>query len=328
MRSFLTRRDFLERATCAGALLAAGPRVDAAQGAGAIAPAQGRMYVSLNGSVARGVGWPDLARLAARLGFGGVDWSLGPARTAGLDATRALFAELKIRPSIVNLPMARPLPFGGEQAVFDQALVQLADDAAFTAAIGCDRMMVVLSPTGPLPKEEWRKVVRDRMAAISQVLERSKIQLGMEFLGVQAFRAGRAGGPPPNPFIWTLPETIALAKDSGPNIGVILDVWHWHHSGGTTADILNAPKSRIVHVHVSDAKAQAPEDVRDNQRVMPGEGVIDLTGFLQALKTIGYEGGISPEPLGRVPPEMSPEEGARLALETTQAAMKKAGLTV
>jgi sugar phosphate isomerase/epimerase len=323
MRSFLTRRDFLERATCAGAWLAVtGPRLSA----GRAAAAPGQMYISLNSSVAKGVGWPDLARLAARVGFGGVDWSLGPARSAGPDRTKALLAELGIRPTITNLPMARPLPFQGEQAAFDQALVQLADEAAFTAAIGCDRMMVVLSPTGPLPKDEWRKVVRDRLAAISQVLQRANVALGLEFLGVQAFRAGREGGPPPHPFIWTLPETIELAKDCGPNIGVILDVWHWHHSGGTTADILNAPKSRIIHVHVSDAKAQPPEEVRDNQRVMPGEGVIDLTGFFQALKKIGYDGGVSPEPLGRVPPEMSPEDGARLALDTTRAAMKKAGV--
>jgi sugar phosphate isomerase/epimerase len=323
MQSFLTRRDFLERASLAGALTAIGSaRLFAAQAA----PAGGQMYVSLNGSVARGVSGADLVRLAARVGFDGVDWSLGPAKTAGLDATKALFAELKIKPSIVNLPMARPLPFQGEQAAFDEALVPLAEDAAFTAAVGCDRMMVVLSPTGPLPKDEWRKVVRDRMAAVAQVLQRSNVRLGLEFLGVQSFRAGREGGPPPNPFIWTLPETVALAKDCGPNVGVILDVWHWHHSGGSTADILETPRERIVHVHVSDARPQPPADVRDNQRLMPGEGVIDLNGFFQALKKIGYAGGVSPEPLGRVPAEMSPEDGARLALETTRVAMKKAGL--
>jgi sugar phosphate isomerase/epimerase len=321
MPRVLTRRDFLERATCAGAILAVGSSVGAAQGS------TGQMYLSLNSSVTRGVGWPDLARLAARVGFEGVDWSLGAARTAGLDATKALFAELKIRPSITNLPMARPLPFQADQAAFDQALVQLADEAAFTAAIGCDRMMLVLSPTGPLPKDEWRKVVRDRMAAISQVLQRSNVRIGLEFLGVQSFRAGREGGPPPNLFIWTLPETVELAKDCGPNVGVILDVWHWHHSGGTTADILATPRERIVHVHVSDAKAQPPEEVRDNQRVMPGEGVIDLNGFFQSLKKIGYAGGVSPEPLGRVPAEMSAEDGARLALDTTRAAMKKAGVS-
>ncbi|MEN3338995.1 MAG: hypothetical protein V7647_2671 [Acidobacteriota bacterium] len=325
MGSRLTRRDFLERATCAGALLAAGARADALQRSGR---APGQMYVSLNGSVAKGVGWPDLARLAARVGFQGVDWSFGPAKTAGVDATKALLSDLRITPSIVNLPMARPLPFQGDQAAFDQALVQLSEDAAFTAAIGCDRMMVVLSPTGPLPKDEWRKIVRDRIGAISKVLQRSNVRLGMEFLGVQSFREGRAGGPPGNPFIWTLPDTVALAADCGENIGVILDVWHWHHSGGSTADILNTPKSRIVHVHVSDARAQAPADVRDNQRLMPGEGVIDLTGFFQSLKKIGYDGGVSPEPLGRVPAEMSAEDGARLALDTTRAAMRKAGVEI
>ena len=94
---------------------------------------------------------------------------------------------------------------------------------------------------------------------------------------------------------------------------------------GTTADILEAGKSRIVHIHVSDAKPAPAEEVRDNQRFMPGEGVIDLIGFFQALKEIGYEDGVSPEPLGRIPAEMSPEDGAQLGLETTVAVMKKAG---
>lgn len=312
----LTRRDFLERAALTSAVLACSRPAAAAN----------TMYVSLNGSVARGVSGLDKARLAAKVGYGGVDWDLGPAKTAGVDATKALFAELKIRPTITNLPMARPLPFGGEPAVFQQALTQLGDDAAFCAAIGCQKMMVVLPATSPIPKEEQRKIVRDRLAAISQVLQRSSLRLGVEFLGVQQFRMGRADAPPPIPFIWTLPETVALAKDSGPNIGAILDVWHWHHSGSTIADILEAGKERIVHIHVSDAKAQPPEEVRDNQRVMPGEGVIDLVGFFQALKKIGYDEGVSPEPLGRVPAEMSPEEGAKLALDTTLAVMKKAGV--
>ena len=316
MRRFLTRRDFLECAALTSAVLACARPLSAA----------GAMYVSMNGSVARGVSGLDKARLAAKVGYGGVDWDLGPAKTAGLEATKALFAELKIKPAITNLPMARPLPFGGEAPAFQQALVQLADDAAFCAAIGCQKMMVVLSPTGPVPKDEHRKIVRDRIAAVAEVLQRSNVRLGIEFLGVQQFRMGREGAPPPNPFIWTLPETVALAKDCGPNVGAILDAWHWHHSGGTTAEIVQAGKDRIVHIHISDAKPQPPEEVRDNQRVMPGEGVIDLVGFLQALKKIGYDEGVSPEPLGRVPPEMSPEEGARLALDTTRAVMAKAGI--
>ena len=69
------------------------------------------------------------------------------------------------------------------------------------------------------------------------------------------------------------------------------------------------------------------EQVRDDMRWMPGEGVIDLTGFFQALKAIGYEGGVSPEVIGpRIPEGMSPDESARLGLAATIAAMKKAGV--
>jgi sugar phosphate isomerase/epimerase len=318
MTSRMTRRDFVERASCATALLALARPAAGADG----------MFVSLNGALTAGknVGWPDFARLAARTGYGGVDWSLGPAQAEGLERTKALFADLRIKPTITNLPMARPLPFGGEEASFQAALGKLADDAAFSAAIGCRKMMVVLPPTGPSPKAEYRKVVRDRIAAVSEVLQKSNTRLGLEFLGVLQFRAGRADGPPPNPFIWTLPETLALARDCGPNNGVILDVWHWHHSGGTTADILATEASRIVHLHISDAKPMPPEAVRDNMRVLPGEGVIDLVGFLRALKTIGYADGVSPEPLGRVPAEMPAEDAAKLGLETTLAVMKKAGV--
>jgi sugar phosphate isomerase/epimerase len=329
----MTRREFFERASCAATVLAiAREAAEAAEGRGAAWPAgvaqaakAGVMFVSLNGAVTRGVGGADRIRLAAKVGYGGVDWDLGTARTAGLDATRALFAELKIAPTIVNLPMARPLPFGGEAAAFKDALKPLAEDAAFTAAVGCTKMMLVLPASTTTPKAEMRKLAVDRLSAIAEVLKRSNVRLGLEFLGPLYFRTGRAGGPPAEPFIWNMPEAVALAKDTGSNMGVVLDVWHWHHSNSTIKDITDAG-DRIVHVHVSDAKASAPEDVRDNQRVMPGEGIIDLTAFFQALRTVGYAGGVSPEPLGRVPNEMSPEEGAKLALDTTLAAMKKAGV--
>jgi sugar phosphate isomerase/epimerase len=311
MRPSLSRRDFLERAACAGAFLSVARPAAAAGG----------MYVSLNSSLIqqKPLPWPDFVRLAGKLGYGGVDVSLGPARTAGVEATRALLAEARVKPAVTNLPMQFAAP---DEAAFQEGLKQLDDSAKFAAAIGLGRMMAVMSPSSQSPKDERRKFVKDRVAAIADVLQRSNIRLGLEFLGPLYFRT-RA----PYPFIWTLNETVALAQECGPNIGVVLDAWHWHHSGGTTADIIAAGKSRIVHVHVSDAKPQPPEDVRDNQRFMPGEGVIDLVGFFEALRKIGYEDGVSPEPLGRVPTDMTAEEGARLGLETTLAVMKKAGVS-
>ena len=157
MRSHPTRREFIARAAYAGALAALAKPDLTAQRASA------GMFVSLNGALTPKVSGVDKARLAAKLGFGGVDWDLGPAKTAGVDATKALFAELKIKPTIANLPMARPLPFGGETAEFREGLKGLAEDAAFVSAVGCRKMMVVLpatAPTAPEKKDEDPKGCR------------------------------------------------------------------------------------------------------------------------------------------------------------------------
>ena len=81
----LSRRAFLERASLAGALLMVGRPAAAADG----------MYVSLNGSLTRQMPWPDFVRLAGKLGYGGVDVNLNAAKTDGVDATLALFKEMR-----------------------------------------------------------------------------------------------------------------------------------------------------------------------------------------------------------------------------------------
>ena len=180
-------------------------------------------------------------------------------------------------------------------------------------------MMTVLPPSSQTPKPELRKIIKDRLVAINEILGRSNVRLGLEFLGPLHFRTRN-----PHEFIWRMDEALEFSKECGPQIGLTLDAWHWHHAGATAADILAAGKSRIVHIHVSDARQQTPEEVRDNQRVMPGEGVIDLVTFFQSLQKIGYTDAVSPEPIGRVPKEMPAEDGARLGLETTLGIMKKA----
>jgi sugar phosphate isomerase/epimerase len=321
MQGTINRREFLERTAVGGIGAAALALLDPLE----IAGAQSGMFLSLPPwAVARNVGWPEQARLAARVGYSGIDWAFGPARTAGVEATRALLAELKIRATIVNLPMQGPLD--GDDAAFKAQLPKLADDAAFCAAIGCRNFQFVLRATtgGPSKEERW-KVVRDRLAAISEVLAKPDVRLGLEFLGPMVFRT--RGGASPVPFVWTLPETVKLCAESGPNLGVTLDAWHWYHSGGTIADVASTPASRIIHVHVSDARKMPPEEVQDNMRLLPGEGIIDLVGFFKALRQIGYEGGVAPETIGpRIPDDMPPEQSARLALEMTTNVMKKAGV--
>ena len=92
----VNRRDFVKSAAGLGVLAAAA-------GAAVAAPATG-MFLALNTALEPGnkVQWPESARLAARVGYGGIDLNLNPAMKEGVDATRALLAELKLRTLILQ----------------------------------------------------------------------------------------------------------------------------------------------------------------------------------------------------------------------------------
>ncbi len=277
------------------------------------------MYISLNGTlVANRVEWPEFARLAAKVGFPGVDVALTPAMQKGFPATRDLLAELHLKPAVVGLPTE----FRKDDVTFRESLKQLEEAAQFSAAIGCPRMTTYIMPSSVTPKAELRQSYKDRFRACADILARSHVRLGLEFISPIHLRKLY-----PNEFIWRMDEMLAFTKECGPNVGLLLDSWHWHHAGAKPSDIAAAGKDRIVHVQVNDSADLPAEKIRDNERLMPGEGVIDLAGFFHALRDIGYEDAVSVEVFGRGLKDMLPEEGARMGFETASAVMKKAGIT-
>ena len=308
----MNRREFLKTS---GAVSVAWGLAGSADGASS------GMFVALNTSLVGGkVQWPEFARLAAKVGYGGTDIDLPGATKEGLDATKALLAELKLKASFTNLPVNATR---GDEAAFKKGMETLEDQVKFAAGIGCSRMMVVIPPGSQTPKEELRKTLLGRFQTVGAVLAKYNVRCGFEFLGPLQLRQRS-----PYPFIWQMNEMVEFAKDCGPSFGVVLDVWHWYHSGATLDDIRKAGNSRIVLVHLSDAARMPPEEVRDNARLLAGEGVIDLVGVFETLKEMGWEGSVSPEPLGRISKELSAEDGAKLGLESAQPVMRKAGIDV
>jgi sugar phosphate isomerase/epimerase len=56
------------------------------------------------------------------------------------------------------------------------------------------------------------------------------------------------------------------------------------------------PAERISHYHIDDADPQMPAGTQaDPNRVMPGDGPIDLAAEIEILREIGYEGTVSLE---------------------------------
>lgn len=276
------------------------------------------MYPALNGTLVAGrLEWREFAQMAAKTGFPGVDVNLPQAMALGLDASKALLAQGKLKPAVVGLPVE----FRKDEKTFVDQLEGLEKAAQFAAAIGCPRMSTWIPSWCEVPKVEQRRAWRGRFQKAAAILERSGIRLGLEFLGPLHLRKRSS-----YEFIYRMDEMLEFAHSCGSNVGLLLDSWHWHHAGATVKDILAAGRKNIVHVQVADSPDLPAEKILDNERLMPGEGVSDLTGFLRALRKIGYTDGVSPEVFGRGLKDMNPEDGARLGLRTTQAAMRKAGV--
>lgn len=275
------------------------------------------MFLSLNSVlISNRVPWPDFARLAAKVGFPGTDVMLGPAMKAGAQATNDLLAQLKIRPAVLDFPVE----FRKGDAAFRASLPKLEQAAPFAAAITCPRMITWIMPSSETPKDELRRIYKKRFSESARILQGSGVRLGLEFLGPLHLRRQFQ-----YEFIWRMNDMLEFAKECGPNVGLLLDSWHWHHAGATTQDIIAAGRERIVHVHFNDSPNLPPEKIRDDQRLMPGEGIIDLVGFLRALQTIGYRDALSVEVFGRAA-SMTPEAAARLGLQTSLAVFRKAGV--
>lgn len=141
--------------------------------------------------------------------------------------------------------------------------------------------------------ENFRQHV-ERIGAASRVLGDYGIRFGLEYCATPTLRRGKR-----HEFIHSLPQLRELITAIGtPNLGLVLDSWHWWMSGSPAAELAALRQDEIVSVDLNDA----PEGVRqkellDRQRELPGAtGVIDLPQFLSTLRRLGYDGPVRAEP--------------------------------
>ena len=116
---------------------------------------------------------------------------------------------------------------------------------------------------------------------------------------------------------------IEVGKDS---VGLLVDSWHWHLSGGTLEDLQSLRAEQVAYVHICDAPAGiAPAEQIDLVREVCGEtGVIDLVGFLKCLQQIGFDGPITPSVPGSKSLEgLSTLEEARANCESLEKLWRK-----
>ena len=276
------------------------------------------MLLTLNPVTISGrAAWPQLAEVAHQAGYSGVEIPILQVMKESPEQVMATLAANGLKPGAISLPTE----IRKDDASFEKDLAGLAQAAAFAAAIGCPRMGTWIPSSAEVPKPEQHKLMLGRLRKVCGILERSQIRLGIEFLGPLHIRKRY-----PHEFIWKMNEMVAFARECGANCGLMLDSWHWHHAGATAEDIVKAGREAIVHVHLADAADIAPEKVMDNERLLPGEGILNWKGFFGALKEIGYKDAVSPEVFGRGLKDLPVGEAAFLARDSTSKLMKSLGV--
>lgn len=103
--------------------------------------------------------------------------------------------------------------------------------------------------------------------------------------------------------------------------GVFIDNWHVARSGHSVDELSTIPSSRIAGVELSDAPAApATEDVIDetfDHREFPGEGELDIIGFVRAIRNTGYSGTWGVEMLSKQYRQLPIDVALERAFEAT-----------
>jgi sugar phosphate isomerase/epimerase len=260
--------------------------------------------------------------LAQRHGWQGLDLPIGDAvRLADertLEDVAALFTQTGLRLGGWGLP----IDWRGD---YDRAaLATLEQQAALAQRLGCTRVYTWLLPSSDeLPfRENFDRHVA-RLRPIAEVLAAHGCRLGLEFIGPRTMREGRRYG-----FIYTAEGMLCLAQAIGPNVGLLVDSYHWYTGLGALADIRALRADDVVYVHVNDASdGVAVEAQLDQVRRLPAAtGVIDLAGFMGALREVGYDGPVTPEPFEQRLKELTPGDACRTAHESMLELWRRAGL--
>jgi sugar phosphate isomerase/epimerase len=254
------------------------------------------MYSTLNPGAIRlhATRLADTIPLAKAGGFEGVEFSVAEVADLvdqhGAAAVAAMFSDAGLRPGGWGLS----IKWNGSVEEWQAGLAALPRFARAAASIGANRALSGIMPASNDRefKENWDFHV-ERLKPVAQILADNGCRLGLEFIAPKTLRDRFK-----HQFIYKPSETLEIAAEMGPNVGLLFDIWHWYTGHGVLADLQSLSNDQVVYVHINDAPAGIDVDEQqDLVRDLPGAtGVLDIAGFMAALRAMNYDGPVVPEP--------------------------------
>ena len=190
-------------------------------------------------------------------------------RASGLSATSCVPAV----PSILPLPHLPGPEAPGER------VEELRAGIRRLAPFGPSAVVCLTGPAGAFGKDEARRVVVEGLRAVAEEAGRAGLSVGLEPMSAR-YRDD-----------WTTVTTLAEAAElcdevGAANVGITFDTWHLWDTPDVFAEI-ERHSDRIVAVHVNDWRKETRGWC---DRVLPGDGVVDVPAILRALHDAGWRG--------------------------------------
>lgn len=257
--------------------------------------------------------------LAAKHGYDAVDangaW-LGTVGDAELQDMLGWMKGANVSWALAGLPV----DFRGADAAFRDGMAKFPDYCHGLRRARVPRVTTwILPASDTLTYRQNGALHASRLREIARVLDDNGIRFGLEYVAPRTSWVSKR-----YQFSHTMAETRELIAEIGlPNVGLVLDSWHWYHAGDTGADIANLSAKDVVSVDLNDAPAGVPkEQMMDNRRELPAAtGVIDIKSFLGGLEKIGYGGPVRAEPFNEAVRQLSADNAAEVAIVQLKKAM-------
>jgi len=236
--------------------------------------------------------YKSLIKLSKKFGFKGIDLynnftSIEEAKLAG-----EVLIEVDLEWGLFQLPCDF-LNVGEKE--FSEGMKKLYSMLPFVKAAGCKRAYNHIWPGSDSKSYEenldWHV---NRLQELGALLNSFDVKLGLEFIGAKTLRDSFS-----YPFIYNLTKTLELIDLVKPNIGIVIDFFHFYTSGSTLEELVNIKDGNIiVNVHANDAYLGRSRDEQlDLERTMPLEsGIVDGASILRTIRGLDYKGPVICEP--------------------------------
>ena len=226
----------------------------------------------------------DKVRIAAETGYDGIElWvaELEKFEAEGNDL-RALGAEIRDRglfvPNVIGLWDCLPATEDAWKASLEATRKRMR----LAATVGAQHIAAIPAPDRPDFDLKW---AADRYKDLLKIgREEFKIIVAFEFVG---FMKG----------IHRLGQGTAIALDADdPDACLVMDTFHLYRGGSGFEGISHLNGKFIAVFHWNDVPADPPRDqLADEHRIFPGDGILPLKHALQLLSAIDYRGPLSLE---------------------------------